>query len=150
MDANTLDQIRNRDYRFKAKNDDTNFYPDNMPILPLKPTEEEQKAIAFNRKVRSKQGSTILYADDTLTCKLRSLDGQNWYAFDLKNHQHFLGNAEEIYPRLVAQIQGWKALTEYTIKNGAVRQMPTANEVRLLEQAGFTVEFSPENKAKNN
>ena len=83
------------------------------------------------------QGATAIGAYD-----LRTLDGgKNWYAVKAKGGEVvILGEAEKVYPGLLASIEGLAALIDYVDKNGPIGSRPiTESDLKVLSGAGFTV-----------
>lgn len=78
--------------------------------------------------------------------QLRSLDGGlNWYAVDIDMDSGSVtvkGTVEEVFPGLLAHLDGWKKLIEYTTKNGPITFSGerAAEDISVLRGAGFTVE----------
>ena len=53
--------------------------------------------------------------------QLRSFDGgKHWYAISTEDGVIIEGLAEEIFPGLLAHLEGWEELTKYVEKNGPV------------------------------
>ena len=73
----------------------------------------------------SKQGSTLQENNTYLNYHLISLDGgKNWYAIDPDKKFNdkevkILGNANDVYPKLLNHLNAWDALTSYVEKNGS-------------------------------
>ena len=75
--------------------------------------------------------------------RLRSYDGgEYWLAFD--EDGMVLGDAEEIYPGLVARNKAFDALTDYVTKNGPITNLNSLHEIELLEAVGFEVKSTEE------
>lgn len=76
--------------------------------------------------------------------QLRSFDGGlHWYAINCeKNGVIIKGLAEEVFPGLLAHLEGWEKLTKYVEKNGPITLSGSrsAEDLSVLAKAGFTVE----------
>lgn len=78
--------------------------------------------------------------------QLQSLDGgRTWYAVEYQEDGvvKVLGNADSLYPGLVENIEAFDALFKYVEENGPIGSRPiTSEDLKFLEDAGFTVEKS--------
>lgn len=70
--------------------------------------------------------------------------GRDWYAAD-PDGEMIAGEADEIYPNLLNQLPGFKALREYREEHGPIYRdrAVTQEEIKLLKDAGFTVRTQP-------
>ncbi len=74
---------------------------------------------------------------------LRSFDGgKNWYAVkSTDGGLEILGLAEEVYPGLLAQLEGFDRLVAYAREHGPIGSRPiTSEDISVLTEAGFTVQ----------
>jgi hypothetical protein len=96
----------------------------------------------YQKTFLRRQGGTS-FKGGVLNYELRSLDcGKNWYAVDCKEGEvKILGSAEDVYPGLLAHLDGMQALINYVEKNGPIGSRPfTQNDLEALSKAGFKVE----------
>lgn len=95
-------------------------------------------------KLRFKSGGTVLWggsAGKVLNYNLVSLDaGATWVAVEpiADGGRRVLGTAEQIYPGLLAHIEGIDALTRQVGSSGPL-DLASPHSKALLERAGFTV-----------
>lgn len=95
-------------------------------------------------KLRFKSGGTVLWggsAGKVLNYNLVSLDaGSTWMAVEPASDggRRVLGTAEQIYPGLLAHLEGMDALTSQVRSSGPLDLASPQAKV-LLERAGFTV-----------
>lgn len=109
----------------------------------------------FQRRSFARDAQNLAYYEKTYLWKqgamigfgnydLRSFDGgKQWYAVSRKDDGAIviLGAAEEIFPGLLASINGMDALVAYARKNGPLTFSGgrAKNDRAFLEAAGFTV-----------
>lgn len=76
--------------------------------------------------------------------QLRSFDGgRNWYAVETDNGSMIIkGKAEEVFPGLLAHLEGWDKFIDYVEKNGPITLSGkrATEELSILTGAGFAVE----------
>lgn len=110
----------------------------------------------LQRKVLSRDAQNLAYYQATYlqkqgwssgfgTYDLRSFDGgQRWYAVesDPDGGLMICGASEDVFPGLMAHLEGMDALISYAQKNGPVTLSGSAvdSERVLLEAAGFQVQ----------
>ena len=87
------------------------------------------------------QGATTMLLDvmvpDANSYHLFSPNGgRDWYAID--EDDAIIGTADEVYPGLLAHLDGMEALTDHAWKNGPI-DLASPEGRGLLEGAGFTV-----------
>jgi hypothetical protein len=95
----------------------------------------------YKKKYLWKQGGTQEYS----SYNLRSFDGGlTWYAVDVDSKTKALtikGQAEEVFPGLMAHLDGWDRLFDYVSKKGPITFSGNraADDLKVLENAGFEV-----------
>lgn len=95
----------------------------------------------LTRHTDSKSGGTVLLTGDWINYNLKTFDsGKTWYAieYDAGWGMTILGKAEDVYPGLLDHIEAIDRLSEYANNNGPL-SFGTRSEIKLLEDAGFTV-----------
>lgn len=95
----------------------------------------------FKGKYLRKQGGTT-YRGLCLNYELLSFDGGKiWYATDLSfwpDKVVILGKAEDIYPGLLEDLDGFSRLADYVSENGSLDPL-NPEHLKLLQKAGITV-----------
>lgn len=105
-------------------------------------SKDMQNLAYYKARYLWKSGATQGYG----SYQLRSFDGGlNWYAVDTDVESGSVtikGLAEEVFPGLLAELEGWDRLMDYAIKNGPITLSGNraAEDLSALTGAGFTVE----------
>jgi len=110
-------------------------------VFHLKKTAREMEDLAYYRATNLwKTGWSEPYG----SYQLRSFDGGlHWYAINNEKDGVIIkGLAEEVFPGLLAHLEGWEKLTKYVEKNGPITLSGSrsAEDLSVLAKAGFTVE----------
>lgn len=94
----------------------------------------------------SKQGWTSLYGnfDKGLSYNLKTFDGgKTWYACEYGDNWELkiLGEAEQVYPGLMANLDAWDRITNYAAKNGPIDPTNVPSEMKeTMDIAGLKTE----------
>ena len=121
--------------------------------IVLKPYYDEYKSMKkdlqyFHNKELRKQGSTTAFGDKgfdnpAINYDLRSWDGgKNWYLVDNdweKNEFKVIGNVDSIYPGLLKHLEAWDKMSERVASKGGPLEISDSTDVKILEEAGFTI-----------
>lgn len=97
---------------------------------------------AYKERYLYKQGIDIKFGKYDLI----SLDGgKRWYAFEYSQDNNWeimiKGPAEEIFPGLLAHLNGFDALIKYARENGPISfsERTIGKDIEILEGAGFNI-----------
>jgi len=113
------------------------FYNGRNSLAP-----EMKNLKTYQDRYLRKQGDNIKFGSYNLI----SLDGgKRWYAFEYSQDDNceiiIKGTAEEIFPGLLAYLDGLGNLIEYAKQNGPISfsERTIGEDIKILEGAGFTI-----------
>ncbi len=107
------------------------------------------KVGAYEETYQQKSGASAKYGN----YELRTFDaGGNWYAVKsaTPGGVKILGEADQIFPGLLAELVAWDRLVEYAKKHGPFKlDGPlTPEQEKILKDAGIRVEMHPDEEKR--